>query len=1226
MASKKVSKLEIVNGGSSPDVDTDFHTQYREKVLEHVSEIYGKDNVSNIITFGTLAAKGAIKAMCTIYDIPFAQANKISNLVPPPIEGVDCSLDDIYDKNSDRYEEAEEFRNATSSPEWQKIIEGARNIEGRNKSIGMHACGVIISSIPLPDVVPLQVNQKEQRVVSQWTYPELESLGLIKMDFLGLDTVDLIQHTTEYIMKNGKNPPNMTKIIQGDMDDPKVYEMLQKGNTIGIFQLGSDMVQNLLKLMKPDQFSDIVATTALGRPGPMRMQSHIKYADRKNGREEITPIHQDFVGSPLDIILKNTYNLIVYQEQIQQITNQIAGWSLQEGDKIRKAMGKKDKAVMDSLEEKFINGGLKNGYSKEAMNTLWESIMLFAKYGFNKCLYGRTQVALPDGQGKMSIEDLYKKFQQGESIKILSMFEDGNIKPHTVKNIVQTGVKPLYTVKTKSNKTIRMTSEHRLLTVDGYGTIDDGKIRVGAQLINDELWNRRLSSETLSKRKSHIVALNKSSEHKEKARQRMISYQESLTFEDRSHHQKNIQKIHPDRNTAGLQAMSERLKYLRNNDIEWQLKVLSSHNDSLSSRKGYGIPTVLSDGRMADSITEAMAAEYLISRGIDFELHKVFSSYEGKAKIADFYVDGLYFEMDGLRRGREYFVQEKYGQDIPFVYLTPADFKDTIDEALMAHHISNGDEIIEIIEPKVLESGTLLREMTYDIEMDDNGPSNFIANGIVSHNSHSVAYAMNAYQSAYLKTNYPVEFMAALISQNVDNKEKTLKYLREARRMGISVGTVDINSSDVRVAPDYKNKSDYNILFGISGVKAISETMAEIIVKERQDNGVYKSVQDVINRCSPLGVANKRIYENLAYAGAFDVFEVSRQKVIDEIPNMMGDAKTKAHKGDSLFDVFDQEVEQVDLTGDEMPFVDKLKHEADVIGLYLTGHPLSNIGTGASAITQHSLAKILSSSRPITTTILASVVDIETKGKTTRISIDDGTDYMLANLGKDVVYGIRKKNAQKAIQKQYVSGSDFISDDNVKTALMKDFKAIDDIEKNSVYIMHITFRPAFNESSQYGARVNWIRPLNLADNGTLPVRIRFKITPDNKDKMEKLMNILPKNLDKKMPGDTPIFVAPYIESEVFYKNNDIIFKKAIEEIKEGKTQNRDWEKFIQSIDIIDENKNITVKEKIDILEELPYNFSGYTTEKTLQVKQAIEKYVGYEAYDFGIIDPNIFHL
>lgn len=385
MALKKIRRISVYDPGSPPDVDTDFATDRRDDVIEYLRQTYGRDNVSNIVTFGRMAAKQSIKSIGTIYSIPPAEVNSLTKLIPAPVEGVEMTLEDLMNPQHDRYMEAAEFRTAIASPEWQKLIQRATGIAGRVKQTGMHAGGVIISPIPLSESVPMHVREKDGEMImaTQWQYQDCESLGLIKMDLLGLDSVNILQGAMRHVLKSGKEAPNLIELTAGAMDDPAVYELFRRGDTVGIFQFGSRLVRDLLLEMQPTQFSDLAATTAIARPGPMNMQTHTKYAHRKNGREPVVPIHPAFKDSPLDEILGETYQLLCYQEQVAKIASQIAGMSLQEGDKLRKAMGKKKADVMRAMKSRFFEGAMSNGYPEEAVESLWQYIDEFSKYAFN---------------------------------------------------------------------------------------------------------------------------------------------------------------------------------------------------------------------------------------------------------------------------------------------------------------------------------------------------------------------------------------------------------------------------------------------------------------------------------------------------------------------------------------------------------------------------------------------------------------------------------------------------------------------------------------------------------------------------------------------------------------------------------------------------------------------------------------------------------------------------
>lgn len=1159
---KKIVGLKVIKPGSSPDVDSDFGTKIRDNVIEHVTDLYGKDNVANIITYNTLAAKGAFKEMCTIYEIPPEKANKISALVPKPIEGKDIKLSEIFDPTHERYDEGADFRAAVADDYWKKIIEGAIQIEGRSKSVGMHPCfvedtlvytnygykkinkikegdlvlthkdrfqkvvelqknessdiyrletnnstpvkatgnhpfyvksygkkakwkelskiskkdyvgiplnnlsiipklrydlpfknpkfweiagnlyggnhitniklyhslncvelnnffittvyeeitsdvfnedilnlpvkhlkyflkgfltsdnsfevadkhtflavlaminkvykkecskivikrkngktsykgffnvhkksksfcedgflwvpvkkiskikkhktvtvynlsviednsyivenltvhncGIIMSNKPLHDVLPLYVRQEDGRVLTQWTYGACEELGLIKMDFLGLDTVDVIQNTLVNIMKNGKTPPNMLDFIHGPMDDKKTFDLIRSGKTMGIFQFSSKGMQELLIRMQAREFDDLVAANALYRPGPMASNTHIMYADRRAGREKATQtINPEFTGTVLEEILKKTQNLIIFQEQIQQISNKIAGMTLQEGDELRSAMGKKKKEKMDKMKPIFIAGGIKNGFSEKAMNDLWNTMEPFAKYAFNK--------------------------------------------------------------------------------------------------------------------------------------------------------------------------------------------------------------------------------------------------------------------------------------------------------------------------------------------------------------SHSVAYSLAAIQFAYLKANYPVEFMAALISQNVDNKDKILNYLKEAREMKIKIATVDVNKSDIEISPNYKKKlpEEADILYGFSGVANLSSSTAAEILKEREENGLFASVQDFIVRCQNKNIGNKRVYINLALAGAFDSFGVSRRSVVSNIQALISVGKTKMAKGNSLFEMFSTEDNddslEVDLSNvEEYPWAEKLRLEADTIGLFLSGHPLQNLGTGLSNLANTTISKILSTNENITATLPVTITDLDKKstrrGKYIQVTLDDGTGYLKARLSPAIVKGIDKTEAMKKIKRLYINGETNVPSNYPR--LLSDPKIVpyDNVKKNFVYLVNITYRKG-SDDFPYSVRVNSIRPLTLAKNGMLPIRLRLDESVIGKNVANKMEKALAKNLNDKRPGDYPIYMTRYKKlptPEIV----DTHILAAIEEMQngDGAGSKRHWPPKSD----ITFNKEILpeyVKEnQIYAIDTLDYEDTGYTASKTVQTKQAIEKFLGDEGYDFGAFDETL---
>lgn len=1338
---------------SPPDVDTDFAASRRDEVVDYVKDKYGEDHIANIITFNKFLSKTALADMARIYNIPVFESNKATKLIPEIKPNQGASLSDIYDEKSKIYTQAAEFRKLMEEEKWKPVIAAARAIEGRIKTTGVHACGIIMSSHPITDAAPMTYKHKPSKPwgssCCQWTYEELESIGLIKMDFLSLSDLDIVGDTLANIMHthDGKTV-DIDALVHGPMDDKPTYDMLSRGETLNVFQLSScldantiinvhngkgmtikslydmqesgkelpalnsvffndgrkrpdtikkvvasgkkdiyrltvqsdeikgwfidasaqhrfmtdhgwkelqelktgdrilaqtkigqhnleyvcadcdtaissehpdkntrehrcykhsathysnpskpeskealskaakesfqngripwqqiddpkydeskrmigkkvseslkgrtiqdirhftdaeydeycknlsirmsgknnpmygkkepnakggfrddlghyvrssweadfarvlkyngldydyepeqfeltlddgrtvhytpdfyvksldtwfeikgfmrdmdamkikawqkkfpgrkliiidkepfaqiqmkysdlviwecpeipssfgyvtiesieflkhddtyDIIMNgsernfiangfvvhnsgmqaLFKRMHPKKFEDIQASVALYRPGPMGMDAHNQYADRAAGKAPAYVINERldkvFKNSPVDDVLKNTENLVLYQEQIMNISRFLSDFSWGDADALRKGMGHKKMDVLNAMEPKFINNAVAKGYPREETTELWEYLKKFGEYGFNSCFDGRTLVCVSIGDDdyeKMRVEDIYREHESGAplNISILSMYPDGSIKPHKVKSITKQPLKAVtYTIRTESGKYCNVTGNHRLLTTAGYGTIDDGTLHVGAKLMIDDDWNRRLQLETLETRRKNALIASMDEHTRQVNSERMKEYQSTLSYEDRCAHQQAIQRLHPDRNDNSVKAM-----YYAH---------LNAHDNG--ALNGYGIMTRLSDGRVCDSRVEAQAGEYLLSRGVDFELHKPLTNKDGQVKYCDFYADGIYFEMDGLRRGRQYFVDNKYGDDIPFVYMTPCDYIDAIDAALMRHHVSNGDRIISIEPTKTLESGKPMRQTVYDIEMEHDGPANFIMQGIVSHNSHAASYAIISYETAYLKCHYPAEFMAAVLtdkirkSKDVDDVKNAI---REVREIGLKVGAIDIDNSDVGVSAVKKTSpDDPDIVFGISGIKGVSiGTAQEFVAARAKHDGKYTSVDDFM-RSLPASLINKKFIDGLAGAGAFDKFGVSRRGMIacenELIDYYKSESKASAAGKESLFDFDDDDDDNNDGMGEfhipeiqDWDWIQRLVEEEKRLGVAVSGHPLSNLGQG----------------------------------------------------------------------------------------------------------------------------------------------------------------------------------------------------------------------------------------------------------------------------------------
>ena len=366
---------------SMPDFDVDFDDRRRGEVIKYVTDKYGDERVAQIVTYGTIKSKQALKDASRVLGFPFGMGEKLTKAMPPAVMAKDIPLSGITDPAHARYKEAAEFRTVLAEDaEAKTVYDTALGLEGLKRQWGVHAAGVIMSSDPLIDIIPIMKREQDGQIVTQFDYPTCENLGLIKMDFLGLRNLTIISDALENIRLNRNEDLDLERL---ELDDQESYELLARGDTLGVFQLDGGPMRGLLRLMKPDNFEDISAVLALYRPGPMGADSHTNYALRKNGLQPITPIHPQ-LEEPLKDILNTTYGLIIYQEQVMSIAQRVAGFSLGQADILRRAMGKKKKEELDKQYEGFSGGMKANGFGDAAIKALWDILLPFSDYAFNK--------------------------------------------------------------------------------------------------------------------------------------------------------------------------------------------------------------------------------------------------------------------------------------------------------------------------------------------------------------------------------------------------------------------------------------------------------------------------------------------------------------------------------------------------------------------------------------------------------------------------------------------------------------------------------------------------------------------------------------------------------------------------------------------------------------------------------------------------------------------------
>ncbi|MBD2627918.1 DNA polymerase III subunit alpha [Trichormus variabilis] len=450
---------------SMPDIDTDFCIEQRDKVIEYVTDKYGADRVAQIITFNRLTSKAVLKDVARVLNVPYGDADKMAKLIPV-VRGKPTKLKVMVSDETPAQEFKDKYDNDPNVRRW---LDMAMRIEGTNKTFGVHAAGVVISADPLDEIVPLQRNN-DGSVITQYFMEDLESLGLLKMDFLGLRNLTLIQKTIDLIEETkgykidpdeitGQERKAQKILAKGGhttlpKDVSKAYELLESGELEGIFQLESSGMKQIVRDLKPSNIEDISSILALYRPGPLDAGLIPKFINRKHGREQI-----EYETGILEPILNETYGIMVYQEQIMKIAQDMAGYSLGQADLLRRAMGKKKVSEMQKQQEKFIDGSTKNGVKKQVAEQLFADMLKFAEY----CLSYDTEVLTVE-YGLIPIGKIVEKRIE---CSVFSVDKNGNIYTQPIAQWHNRGIQELYEYCLDDGSTIRATKDHKFMTTAG---------------------------------------------------------------------------------------------------------------------------------------------------------------------------------------------------------------------------------------------------------------------------------------------------------------------------------------------------------------------------------------------------------------------------------------------------------------------------------------------------------------------------------------------------------------------------------------------------------------------------------------------------------------------------------------------------------------------------------------------------------------------------------------
>jgi DNA polymerase-3 subunit alpha len=1030
------------NRSEAPDIDIDFCQERREEVIAYVKRKYGEASVAQIATFGTLAARAAIKDVGRVLEVPLERVTQLTNMVPKQLH---ITLDEAL-------EQSPELRQAyQSEPVVRQLIDIARKLEGTNRNAGTHAAGVVIANGPITDYVPvLRVVRKDEdggkqgeaAVTTQWVMGDLEKVGMLKMDFLGLRTLTLLDAAVRLIAKTRGQKIDLHKL---PLDDPRTYALLQRGDAKGVFQFESDGIRELLKRLRPDSIRDLIACNALYRPGPLGGGMVDAYINRKHGREK--PVYEHPV---MEEVLAETHGVLCYQEQIMRILNRLGGIELSSAYACIKAISKKKQEIIDQRRADFVAGAVQRGVERKTAEEIFGLIVYFGGYGFNKCVVGSTVVVDAVKGERATVESL---FARRRPFTVHALGEDGRLRPRAVADVVSNGPKPVFELRTQQGKRITATGNHPFRTLDGWTNLEDllpGDCIAAPRRLaisGGETWPEHeiialaglLAEGNLCHPSTLYFYGNDPVLANDFARAvgafpdtvaRITSRRGRLevganTGRDTRFRTKGSASIAlagagplPER--SGAFCWAEKLGILwrkapekkvpaevfrlRDADIELFLGRLWA-GDGFFANEDQAVPFYATSSADLARDVQTLLLRLGIISGVHYKEFKYRETIRpgytvhllGDDSIQTF-ADRVAPHAPGRETAvallRRYLASVAPGQSSKDTI--PAAVRRWVDderrrsgltwtelerrsEVSMKEFLGKGSknnlgfrrgtiaklaaflaserlsqiatsdifwDRVVAIEPKGVQE-------TYDLTVEID--HNFVADGLIVHNSHSAAYALLGYQTAYLKAHYTPEFMAALLSSEIDDGNKRdvlVDHIADARRLGVEVLPPDVNASDGEFTV-----RDGKIVFGLVAIKGVGRSAAAEVARARTEGGPFKDLFDFCERVDPR-LLNRATIERLVKAGAMDRFAAHRAQLMALVPVALQSAAERQNDRRvgqrNLFETnaFGQDLDsgngKANGAADSLlpavepwPETEKLKYEKEVLDFYFSSHPLA---------------------------------------------------------------------------------------------------------------------------------------------------------------------------------------------------------------------------------------------------------------------------------------------